>query len=350
MRGQGILNNLIDILPIELHIPGYQFCGPGTKLKKRLARGDKGINPLDTACREHDIAYFQNRDSTERSKADKKLTERAWERVLSKDSSIGEKTSAYIVTNAMKTKTKFGMGLQNKKQLCNKKLFLKTIKTATNILKKEKPQDIQHAIKLAQKIINNSFKGNEHNIIIPRVIKLPKTGGFLPIIPIITALGALGSITSGATSIAKAITFAKNAKKKLDESVRHNKTMETIAMGKGLFLKPYKKDITKFANKNIPNFRGVFMRDMLPKRSKRIECGIVNLDSAIGSGTHWVAYYKNNKYIKYFDSFGNLQPPLEIMKYLGKDIEYNHEQKQQYNTFNCGHLCLKFLYNQIKNK
>lgn len=34
-QGRGIINNLIDSLPIELHSPGYQFCGPGTKLKKR---------------------------------------------------------------------------------------------------------------------------------------------------------------------------------------------------------------------------------------------------------------------------------------------------------------------------
>lgn len=105
----------------------------------------------------------------------------------------------------------------------------------------------------------------------------------------------------------------------------------------------------KFAEKNIPHFRGVFMRDMLPKRSKRIECGIVNLDSSNGNGTHWVAYYKNNENIEYFDSFGNLQPPLEIIKYLGSFIKYNHKQKQQYNSFNCGHLCLDFLCKKTKN-
>lgn len=27
--GRGILNKLIDKLPIELHFPKYQFCGPG---------------------------------------------------------------------------------------------------------------------------------------------------------------------------------------------------------------------------------------------------------------------------------------------------------------------------------
>ena len=52
-RGKGLLNKVINKLPVELHILGYQYCGPGTKLRKRLSRGDPGINPLDTACKEH---------------------------------------------------------------------------------------------------------------------------------------------------------------------------------------------------------------------------------------------------------------------------------------------------------
>ena len=32
----------------EWHWPGYQYMGPGTHLKKRLQRGDPGINRLDT--------------------------------------------------------------------------------------------------------------------------------------------------------------------------------------------------------------------------------------------------------------------------------------------------------------
>lgn len=28
---------------LEFHVPGYQYLGPGTKLKKRLTRGDQGI-------------------------------------------------------------------------------------------------------------------------------------------------------------------------------------------------------------------------------------------------------------------------------------------------------------------
>ena len=49
--GIGFANNLINKLLFELHLLGYQFCGPGTKLEKRLARGDKGINLLDAACK-----------------------------------------------------------------------------------------------------------------------------------------------------------------------------------------------------------------------------------------------------------------------------------------------------------
>jgi hypothetical protein len=55
--GKSLLNSVINRLPFEAHIPRYSYCGPGTKLKERLARRDKGINPLDSACRTHDIAY-----------------------------------------------------------------------------------------------------------------------------------------------------------------------------------------------------------------------------------------------------------------------------------------------------
>ena len=61
-RGKGLVNKVINSLPFELHFPGYQYCGPGTKLAKRLARGDPGINSLDAAGKDHDIAYSRNRE------------------------------------------------------------------------------------------------------------------------------------------------------------------------------------------------------------------------------------------------------------------------------------------------
>lgn len=87
------------------------------------------------------------------------------------------------------------------------------------------------------------------------------------------------------------------------------------------------------------------MRNELPSKPLFKECGIVNLDNSDGIGTHWVAYKKNNKQVMYYDPFGDLRPPIEIAKYFKTcDIFYNFEREQAYNTYICGHLCLKFLY------
>ena len=88
------------------------------------------------------------------------------------------------------------------------------------------------------------------------------------------------------------------------------------------------------------------MRDSLPNKPFSQECGILNLDTSTGQGTHWVAFYKNKNVKEYFDSFGNLQPPIELITYLKFPIKYNYEQQQKYNTNICGHLCLKFLFSK----
>lgn len=90
------------------------------------------------------------------------------------------------------------------------------------------------------------------------------------------------------------------------------------------------------------------MRNQLPECINTIETGILNLDHASGPGTHWVAYKKYKDKILYFDSFGNLKPPIEVIKYFRsreKDcrIIYNHDAYQSYGSVNCGQLCLKFL-------
>jgi len=45
-------------------------------------------------------------------------------------------------------------------------------------------------------------------------------------------------------------------------------------------------------NIGLKNFRGVFLRDTLPKKPKRNEYAIMNLDNTSGDGTHWVAWFK----------------------------------------------------------
>lgn len=104
----------------------------------------------------------------------------------------------------------------------------------------------------------------------------------------------------------------------------------------------------QFGKKHLSNFRGVFMRDSLPQSPpKRTECAVVNLDSTTGPGTHWVAYYKHGNSVHYFDPFGNLRPPNELLDYFRKyRIFYNHDVYQNYDDINCGHLCLEFLYNK----
>ena len=92
----------------------------------------------------------------------------------------------------------------------------------------------------------------------------------------------------------------------------------------------------------IPYFRGVFLLDTLPKKPNKKECGIVNFDKSSGPGTHWVAWYKNGKNKFYFDSYG-VQPPIEVVYYLGKLIHYNTDQVQPVGQVFCGHLCLYVL-------
>lgn len=254
--GRGLLNKIINKLPFELHLPGYQYCGPGTKLTKRLARGDPGVNPLDAACKQHDIAYSENReDISGRNAADRILAERAWERVRSKDAGLGEKAAAWAVTNAMKLKSTFGMGLRRKAsrkktKSSKKKSKVQRAPTTLNSIIKAASKSIKPN-KSAAEVINSALKsaraamkkaGGKKCVKVPRILPVSsKIGGVLPLIPIFAGLSATGALASGASGIMKAINGAKAAKRQLEESQRHNKTMEAIALGKGLYLKPHKK-------------------------------------------------------------------------------------------------------------
>lgn len=103
---------------------------------------------------------------------------------------------------------------------------------------------------------------------------------------------------------------------------------------------------------NIPHFRGVFMRDQLPTRPSHRECAVINLDKSTGPGTHYVAYVKRGNEVWYFDSYGNLSPPAELIHYLGRSaaIFYNRTRVQKFNTQMCGRLSLQFLYNMTIDK
>ena len=94
---------------------------------------------------------------------------------------------------------------------------------------------------------------------------------------------------------------------------------------------------------SLDGFRGVFLRDTLPKKAKLNEFGILNLDS--GDGKPLVMWLQKGKDKFYFDSY-EVQPPSELIAYLKSPIFYNSERVQQNGEVFCGHLCL-FALNQL---
>lgn len=139
-------------------------------------------------------------------------------------------------TKVMKRK----LHIRQKKKMC----LTKVIKQIKKHILHQKPDTMKDAIHIALKAANNfkeKIKPNQS-----RVVPIPKIGGVLPLIPIFAGLSALGTLSGGAAAIAKAVNDARSAKQQLNESQRHNKTMETIAMGKGMYLKPYKKGMGLF--------------------------------------------------------------------------------------------------------
>ena len=72
---------------------------------------------------------------------------------------------------------------------------------------------------------------------------------------------------------------------------------------------------------------------------------IFNLDSKIGSGTHWVSVIIESNRILYFDSFG-LPPPYELIN-LRSEYYYNFFQYQPIKSFYVVIIVYFFLMNLI---
>lgn len=257
MVDSSLLNWFINKLPFELHFPGYNYCGPGTKLVKKLLQKERGINLLDEYCKEHDLAYSKSSSLSDRHMADIKLMKMARKRTQDSNAGAGEKIAAHLVNKAMLTKIVNGYGLRNKKKENkvsvksggNVKKHLKKIVSHTKKhLQRLKPKCKKMAIELAVAAAKEAMKDSD--VKLPRMIPIPKTGGVLPLIPIFAGLSAAGSLAGGAAAITKAINAFKAAKKRLAEIKRHNEKMETLFIGKGLEVRPHNDGL------------GIYIRDI----------------------------------------------------------------------------------------
>jgi Phospholipase A2-like domain/Domain of unknown function (DUF5679) len=129
-QGGSIANTLLNKLPMpEIHlrsavgsenVPGgsfndtgkYSYCGPFTKLHKRLAEGYKGINELDKACMQHDIAYSKNNDTKTRNIYDDQLAQQAAQIAADPDVPEYERQDARLVAALMAGKARLGLGFR----------------------------------------------------------------------------------------------------------------------------------------------------------------------------------------------------------------------------------------------
>ena len=108
-EGGSLLNKFINNLPVEIHLPGHNFTGPGTKLNKRLnpdltpREWSMPVNRVDKAAYHHDICYLENDDTTTRNAVCDK-----------NNPTLREILDKSIVSKLIGTKVKFGMGVKKK--------------------------------------------------------------------------------------------------------------------------------------------------------------------------------------------------------------------------------------------
>ena len=107
-------------------------------------------------------------------------------------------------------------------------------------------------------------------------------------------------------------------------------------------------EIQKYSQ-NKPKFNGVYSRNNLPKIKD--EAYVINLDEYESIGTHWVALYVNDNNITYFDSFGVVQIPKEIKKFIrNKNIITAIYGIQAYSSIMCRYICIGFINFMLKGK
>ena len=114
VAGGSFLNSLVNKIPFEMHLPGHNFTGPGTKLNKRLnpdgtpKEWSMPINRVDNAAYHHDLCYSKYDDTKTRNEVcdNTMLTELSG--IL--NPTLRERIDKYIVGKLIRAKVNFGLG------------------------------------------------------------------------------------------------------------------------------------------------------------------------------------------------------------------------------------------------
>ena len=112
--GTGFMNKLINRLPMELHVPGHNFTGRGTRLRKLLLLDGTrrlGQNPLFKLTKyHHDLCYAQHKDATARNT----ICDEAMLASLNTipNCTTHERLDCSIVGPIIGTKVRFGLGVK----------------------------------------------------------------------------------------------------------------------------------------------------------------------------------------------------------------------------------------------
>ena len=120
-KGGSLLNEVINNLPVEMHLPGHNFTGPGTKLNKRLnpdlepKKWSKPINHVDKAAYNHDLCYLKNNDTATRNAVCDKNMLTELKGIY--NPTIKERMERGLVSSLIGTKARFGWGLGGKKKV-----------------------------------------------------------------------------------------------------------------------------------------------------------------------------------------------------------------------------------------
>ena len=101
-----------------MHLPGHNFRGPGTKLKKQLnpdltpKKWSKPVNHVNKAAYHHDLCSLENDDTATRNAVCDKNMLKELEGIY--NCTLWERLDKSIVSKLIGTKVKFGMGVKKK--------------------------------------------------------------------------------------------------------------------------------------------------------------------------------------------------------------------------------------------